>query len=126
MTKTHVAWEMIQGVPFVPSPLYLDGCLYIVDDKGVAQCVEAGSGKVFWQERLGGACWPSPVAADGKIYFLSNSGETVIIAAARQYKLVARNPLGEKCMASPAVSGGQLFVRGEQYLYCIGKPGSGR
>jgi outer membrane protein assembly factor BamB len=126
VTKTHVAWEMIQGVPFVPSPLYLDGCLYVVDDKGVAQCVEAGSGKVFWQERLGGACWPSPVAADGKVYFLSNSGETVIIAAARQYKLVARNPLGEKCMASPAISGGQLFVRGERNLYCIGQPGSGR
>ena len=126
VTKTHVAWEMIQGVPFVPSPLYLDGCLYIVDDKGVAQCVAAGSGKVFWQERLGGAFWPSPIAAGGKIYFLSNSGETVIIEAARKYKLVARNPLGEKCMASPAVSGGQLFVRGERNLYCIGQGGSGR
>ncbi len=125
VTETHVAWKLTKGVPFVPSSLYSDGCLYTIDEKGQAQCVEAASGKVIWQERFDGTFYPSPIAAEGRIYFLSNAGETVIIEAAKQYKLVARNPLGEKCRASFAVSGGQIFVRGERNLYCIGQPGSG-
>jgi outer membrane protein assembly factor BamB len=76
---------------------------------------------VVWQERIGGTHAASPIHADGKIYFLSMEGELAIIEAKPEFKLLARNSIGEYCQASPAVSQGQLFIRSEKHLYCIGK-----
>ena len=60
------------------------------------------------------------MAAEGRIYFVGDNGETAIIAAGPEFKVLARNPLGEKVQASPAISQGQLFIRTEKNLFCIG------
>jgi len=121
VTKTHIAWEQKTGVPSLASMLYIKPHLYGVTDKGVVHCYDAQTGKVVWRERIEGKHSSSPIYADGHIYFLEEAtGESVVIQAGTKFKQVARNMLGEKCKASMAVSQGNLFIRSEQHLYCIG------
>lgn len=63
----------------------------------------------------------SPVAGDGKVYLISETGETIVIKAGREFQVLARNDIDERLVASPAISGGQLFMRTDNYLFCIGK-----
>ena len=83
-------------------------------------CYNPKNGEIFWQDRVGGTFSASPVFADGRIYFLSEAGETTVIDSGETFKILARNPLNEKCQASLAVSGGTIFVRTEKAVYCIG------
>ena len=83
--------------------------------------MKAATGEIVWQQRLGGNFSASPVAAEGRIYFLADDGLTTIIEAGDEFKILAKNPIGERVQASMAVSGGQLFIRGERHLYAIGK-----
>jgi outer membrane protein assembly factor BamB len=75
---------------------------------------------MVWQERLPGNYAASPVYADGRIYCLSDEGETTVLEAGAQFKVLARNPLDAHCQASIAVSQGHLFIRSERDLFCIG------
>jgi outer membrane protein assembly factor BamB len=85
-------------------------------------CLEAKTGALVWQERLPGRgdYYASPVAADGKIYVLSEGGEVAVVAAKSKYELLGANQMGERCLASPAISDGQIFIRSDQNLFCIG------
>ena len=74
VTSTHVAWSMTRGAPFTPSPLLVGDELYVISDLGVLTCADAKSGKVHWQQRIGGNHSASPIFADGRIYFLSEEG----------------------------------------------------
>lgn len=120
VTKTHIAWEQKKGVPTQPSLLYVKPYLYAITDGGIATCYQPDTGDIVWQERIGGNHSASPVFADGRIYFLSEAGETTAIAPGSEFKILARNPLNEKCQASIAVSQGSFFIRGEKNLFCIG------
>lgn len=122
LREPMLAWEHRQAVPTIPSPVYAEPYLFTVSDAGIAQCLEAATGRRVWQERLGGKFSASPVLAAGRIYLLSESGETTILEAAGQFKVLARNSLEGTYKASPAVSRGQLFLRSDQHLYCIGPP----
>ena len=75
----------------------------------------------MWQERVEGIFSASPVAADGKIYFVSETGETIVVRSGRQPSVIARNDLGERLIASPAVSNGQIFLRSDGRLFCVGE-----
>ncbi|UCG58600.1 MAG: PQQ-binding-like beta-propeller repeat protein [Phycisphaerales bacterium] len=121
VTKTHIAWELTKDVPKIPSMLYVKPYLYLVTEGGLAKCIEATTGEIVWQERLGGRYSASPVWADGKIYLLSEQGSTTVIEAGPAFKLTTENEIGEKCCASLAVSQGRIFIRSEDNLYCIGK-----
>ena len=121
-----VVWEWKKAVPMIPSFVYAGGLLFAINESGVAQCFDAPTGKLLWQQRIGGQHSASPIWADGAVYFLSESGESSIIEAGRQYKLIAKNSLGEKCQASYAVSRGQIFIRTERNLYCIGGDSRGK
>jgi outer membrane protein assembly factor BamB len=121
VTATHIVWEQKKGVPTQPSLVYVRPHLFAITDGGVATCYKADSGDIVWQERVGGNFSASPVYADGRIYFLSEAGETTVIAAGPEFKILARNALGEKCQASMAVSQGQLYLRSEKNLFCIGQ-----
>ncbi len=121
VTESHIAWEQKKGVPTQPSPIYVKPYLYTISDGGVATCYKAENGEIVWQERVGGNFSASPVYADGKIYFLSEAGETTVIAASPEFKVLAKNPLGEKCQASMAVSDQRLFIRSDKNLFCIGQ-----
>lgn len=119
VTETQIAWEQKKGVPTQPSPIYVKPFLYAITDGGIATCYSPTNGEIVWQERVGGNFSASPVFADGKIYFLSEAGETTVIAAGPEFKVISKNPLGEKCQASMAVSGRRLFIRSDKNLFCI-------
>ncbi|HEY0548856.1 MAG TPA: PQQ-binding-like beta-propeller repeat protein [Verrucomicrobiae bacterium] len=119
VTETNIAWEQKKGVPTQPSPSYVTPYLYAITDGGVATCYNPTNGEIIWQERVGGNFSASPVYTGGKIYFLSEAGETTVIEAGPQFKVLARNPLGEKCQASMAIAEQRLFIRSDKHLFCI-------
>ena len=121
VTKTHIAWEQKKGVPTQPSLLIVKPHLYAVTEDGVATCFKPESGEIVWQERHAdeAAFSASPVFAEGRIYLLSETGETTVLAPGAEFKVLARNPLGEKCQASPAISRGRIFIRSDKNLFCI-------
>ena len=119
VTATHIAWESRDNVPLVPSFVYTDGLLFCVKESGVATCLDATAGKVLWQQRLGGRYGASPVLAEGRLYCLAEDGSTIVIAADREFRQLARNALEGPCEASPAISGGRIFIRSQRTLFCI-------
>ena len=117
VTETHVAWQLKKGAPHNPSPLFLDGAVYVVSDNGVATCLDAATGKQNWQKRLGGNYSASPLYAAEKIYFQSEEGEGIVIAAdSKVYRELGRNSVGERALASYAVEGSSLIIRSERHL----------
>jgi outer membrane protein assembly factor BamB len=121
VTGTHIAWRTIKGAAYVPSPVIAGDYFLIASDQGFANCFEAASGKLLWQERIG-EHHASLVSANGLVYFLSDEGVMRIIRPGPTFELIAQNELGEPCFASPAVSGEQIFLRGNKHLFCIGLP----
>jgi outer membrane protein assembly factor BamB len=119
VTKTHVAWTLRRGAPLTPSPLLVGDELYIVNDGGIASCLDAATGAILWQQRLGGAFSASPVFADGRIYFLSEDGVTTVIAPGREFRKLAVNTLDGATLASIAISNGSFYVRSQTHLYRI-------
>ena len=122
VTSTHIAWEQTQGVPSQSSLIYVNPYLYGVTDSGVLSVFDpADKGKLVAQGRIPGNYCASPVAADGKIYFCSEQGNTSVIEAGTKLDVIATNTFGERIQASPAISQGQILIRTEKNLYCIGK-----
>lgn len=119
VTRTHIAWRTNRGAAYVPSPIVEGDYFLIVSDSGVAHCFTARTGRLNWQERVG-SHHASLVSANGLVYFLSDDGVARIVRPGPEYVEVSRNELGEGCFASPAISQGRLFVRGERNLFCIG------
>jgi outer membrane protein assembly factor BamB len=120
VTHTHVLWHEHRGGGYVPSPVAWGHRFYVVSDEGVASCLVPLTGKRLWFERLGKHHSASPVAADGYLYFPDDDGVTHVLKASDTFDVVARNPLGEPCLASPAVARGHLYVRTTNHLWCIG------
>lgn len=121
VTKTHVAWRTKPGATYITSPLTVRDLLLGVNNAGVAYCFEAATGKVLWKEKFG-QHHSSPVLVEGLAYFISDEGEINVIKPGREFERVAQYKLGEACYASPAISDGQVFLRGFEHLFCIGKP----
>lgn len=115
----NLAWEFRKSMPRVPSLLYVKPYVFAVGDSGQVLCLKGDSGEVVWQEKLEGNYSASPVFAAGRVYFLSDSGLTSVIEAGPAFKVLALNPLEEKCQASMAVSRGHLLIRSEKNLFCI-------
>ena len=125
ITDTHVAWKFTRGLPYVPSPLFYQGRVYIVKDGGMATCVEAKTGQPFYtQERLNaaGSYYASPVAADGRIYVASLDGKvTVFKAGGDTPDVLHQVDFKERIAATPALVGNQLYLRTATKLYAFGK-----
>jgi outer membrane protein assembly factor BamB len=126
VTKTHELWREKKGSN-VGSPLYYEGHLYWAGDgSGIVHCQEAATGKFVYSERLTPASqliYASPLLADGKIYYTSQKNGTYVVAAQPKFKQLAHNIFEDdkhRGNASIAVSNGQLLLRNDQYLYCIG------
>ena len=119
VTRTHIAWTLTRSAPLTPSPLLLGDEIYVVNDNGIASCLDAKTGEVQWRERLGGAHSASPIYADGRIYFQSEEGATVVVAPGRTFRKLAENKLDGSTLASIAVSDGSLFLRTDSHLYRI-------
>jgi outer membrane protein assembly factor BamB len=127
VTTSHKAWSFDLG-PDVPSPISDGKLLYVVRDNGVVHALDVKTGAIVWgPERLKtGAYSASPVLVDGKIYVTSeNEGLTSVFTAGPKFQVLAENPLDDYCLASPAVSNGQIFIRTDKFLWAIGKSVSG-
>jgi len=124
VTKTHIAWTLKRGAPLTPSPLVVGDELYIVNDGGIASCLDAKTGETRWLQRLGGEYSASPVFADGRIYFLSEGGVATVIAPGKEFRKLATSSLDGETLASMAISDGSIFIRTDSHLYRIGAPGS--
>ena len=121
ITESHVAWKVKRAVSNKPSVLLVGELIYMINDAGIASCIEAGTGKVLWQERIGGEFSASPAYADGKIWFFSEDGKITVIAPGKTFQLLAENQLGDGFMASPAIVGRSLFLRSRTHLYRVEK-----
>ena len=119
VTDTHVAWKLTKGAPHTPSLLLVGDEVYMVSDGGIASCVNAHTGKVHWQERIGAGCSASPVFADGKIYIQDEAGLGVVLQAGKEFKILSKNTLAERTLASYALGDGALFIRAEKNLFRI-------
>jgi outer membrane protein assembly factor BamB len=124
-TPAQLVWEAKKGnFPYVPSIIVSGDYIYAVHDaRGIAGCYEAATGKEVWTERLSGEFRSSPVCVDGKIYACNDKGDVFVYPAAPEFKLLAKNSLGERILATPAVVNGRMYIRGATHLYCIGKAG---
>ncbi len=120
VTDTHIAWRLTKGAPLTPSPLLVGAELYAVSDAGLASCLDAVSGKVYWQEHVAGNYSSSPLFADGRIYLQNEKGTGTVLKAGVEFVNLATNPLAEKSLASYAVADHSLFIRTEGNLYRIG------
>jgi outer membrane protein assembly factor BamB len=121
VTQSHVAWSMMKGAPHTPSPLLVGDELFLVSDLGIASCVDARTGKVHWQERIGGAFSASPFYADGKIYLQSEEGLTTVLKAGATFEQLGQSNLEERTFASYAVADGAIYLRTEKRLYRLQK-----
>ncbi len=120
----HVAWATRKGGTYMPTPIVYGDHLYTCANHGVLTCYDARTGERLYRTRIaegkGGGYTASPIAADGKLYFTSEDGDIFVIRAGPQYELLATNPMGEVCMATPAISDGLLVVRTINHLVGIG------
>lgn len=120
VTDTHIVWKYEgRDVPDDPSPIIVDGLLYMVNGGGVVSCIDAATGALVWSERLGGNYEASPIYADGRLYFSSVQGKTTVLKAGRAFESLAVNILPSGFMASPAVQGKALILRTKTHLYRI-------
>ena len=112
-----------KGLPYVPTPVFHDGLFYMWGDSGILQALDGKTGAVvFGPERVGGEFYSNPVVAGNRIFCGSRDpGEVVVIEASRRFHVIARNPVGAGMNATPAISGGKLFIRTNSNLICLGR-----
>jgi outer membrane protein assembly factor BamB len=127
VTKTHTLWKVKKGSN-VSSPVYLEGHLYWASvSSGVVHCQDAATGKFVYSVRLkpnSGLIYASPVLAEGRLYYVSQRSGTYVVAARPKFELLAHNVFADddsRANASVAVSDGDLLLRTDRYLYCLGK-----
>jgi outer membrane protein assembly factor BamB len=119
VSTTHVAWKVQQNIPTRNSPVRVGELLYVVDDNGVATCLDARTGQEIWRQRLKGQYSASPLFADGRIYFFSETGHITVIEPGRQYKQLAEGKMDDGFMASAAVAGNAFYLRSKTSLYRV-------
>lgn len=120
VTASHVEWIQSKSVPSKPTPLLVDGLIFMIHDAGTATCLDAKTGEIVWQERVSGNYSASPLASPGRIYMFDQDGKTAVIEAGREFKILAENQLEKGFMSSPAVYRDDLILRTETHLYRIG------
>jgi outer membrane protein assembly factor BamB len=118
-----IAWSMNRGGPYIPTPVIYQDQLYVLGINGVLTAYDVRTGQRVYQQRVGpgGSFSASPVAADGKLYLTSEDGDVFVVKAGPAYELLATNAVGEVVMATPAISGGMVIVRGVKQVIAIGQ-----
>ena len=121
VTDTHVDWHVTNVRCYVPSPVLFDSYLLVADDRGTANCFDTSTGERTWQARMGRHYSASLIATNEGVYFTADDGVTRIVRPENGADVVAENSLGEFTYASPAVSQGHIYMRGERHLFAIGQ-----
>lgn len=122
VTNTHVVWQTRKGAYYVPSPVTTDDYIFSTMQTGQVHCIEVATGKVMWIEDLG-LQYSSPVLVNGLVYMPNDKGIITVIKPGPTFNPVAKNSIGEKMFASPAISNGKLYIRGFEHLFCISSNG---
>lgn len=124
ITRTHVLWTQTKMLPYVPSPLYCRGNLFLVKNGGLLASLDARTGQPSKFDRVFGTSnyYASPVAGDGKIYLVSQRGELSVISAESQWRLLHRARFDEEVFATPAITAGRIYLRTAGHVYCFGLP----
>jgi outer membrane protein assembly factor BamB len=117
-------YRVKEGVPNVPTPVVAGDLLFLWHDRGIVTCLDLASGHQHWRQRIGGNFNSSPIRVGDRIYCASRSGEMVVLAADKEYKLLSRFDLGGPCNATPAVAGDRMFLRTDSMLMCVGERAS--
>ncbi|MBN2416698.1 PQQ-binding-like beta-propeller repeat protein [bacterium] len=123
-TGPSIAWYKLRRGPYMPTPLIYEGLLYVLNNNGRFDCYDLATGEECYRERIkhaGGGFSASPVAADGYIYLSGEDGQIFVVQAGRTFSQAAVNYMGERLMATPAIAGGRMYVKGEKHLFVIGK-----
>ena len=115
-----LAYSIRRSAPYVPTSIYFGENLFLWGDGGVVSCVQAATGEVKWQERVGGDFFGSPVCVDGRLFCVSSRGEIVVVEASDHFKLLAKNPLNELTRSTPAVASGRMYIHTSQHLISVG------
>jgi outer membrane protein assembly factor BamB len=120
-SSKFIAWSRPLAGPYNPTPLVYGDHLYVLYDRGMLSCFEAKTGKlVYEKQRLGASAFAaSPWAYGGKVFCLSEDGDTFVVQAGPEFKVLGKNVLDEMALASPALAGGSLFLRTQSMLYCF-------
>jgi outer membrane protein assembly factor BamB len=117
-----LAWELINGAPYVPCVIVRDDLLFLVTDAGHAACLNAATGKEIWRQPLGvGTFYGSPIIIGDRLYVISRRGEVVCVSATKEFKHLGVSALGEGSFATPAVDGNRIFLRTFMGVTAIGK-----
>ena len=119
-TRPEEVYKIEDGAPYVPTSLAAAGLLFTFDDRGYVSCLASDTGEQLWRERVAKRFYGSPVWVDGKLYCITIDGEVLVIRAGEAYELLARNPLGEKSHATPAIAAERMYLRTYSHLICIG------
>ena len=117
--SAQVIYEIDRALPYVPTPLYHDGLLFLLADGGIVTCADAATGEVKWRERIGGDHFASPIFAGGVLYCVSRDGKVTTLRAADTFELIARMELDEPSHATPATTDGSIYLRTERHLIRI-------
>ena len=125
VTQSRMVWHTERrGGRDLPSPVLAGDCVVVISMAGIVTGYDARSGQELWKERLGGNFSGSPIAAGTLVYALAENGEVVVIKPGEQFEFVARNTIGvtgeEIFRSSIGVSDGQLLIRSDRRLYCVG------
>jgi outer membrane protein assembly factor BamB len=124
MTAQNTVWKYVRNIPQLPSPLLYRDRLYMINDQGIATCLDPATGTALHRGRLEGASgnfYASPVAGDGKLFFVSEEGKVAVADASDSFDVIAVNELGERCYATPALDQRRIYVRSEKALYAFGQ-----
>ncbi len=128
-SNEHVAWMVPRDGAYMITPLVYGDYLYSSKDNGVLYCFEARTGTRVYQQRLGegtAGFTASPVAGDGKLYYSSEDGDVYVVKAGAKFELLAKNSMGEVCMATPALSEGALYYRTRGHVVSIAEKAKGK
>ncbi len=119
VTESRVVWKLDRGGPYIPTGVLYNQRLYVLNDAGVVTCYDPASGDVLWKGRLRGTFTASLVAAGNHVYAVDEQGTVYVLAAGDRFEIVAENDMQGRVFSTPAISGGELFLRTESHLYCI-------
>lgn len=118
--EAKVAYQVEGKLPYVPTSVAYKDLLFLWSDQGIVTCLDAPTGKAHWQQKVGGRYFSSPIRVQDRIYCTSLEGEVVVLAAAREFKVLGRTSLSEGSQSTPAVSGGVMYLRTKSHLMAIG------
>lgn len=123
--RSRLVWDQTRTVPYCPTPIAVGDYLFFVTDQGIARCLKLATGEEVWTERVLSNTSASPVCVGGRLFMIAEDGACVVLAAAPELKILARNAIEDQVLSTPAMAEDRMIVRGGEFLWCIG-PDSGR